>query len=304
MNRRFISPFCVLICVVALGACLLTWWLDRLLPKSSIHSPSGPSRVVSIAPHVTAILFAMDAGDCVAGVSDYCLLPPNVNRPRCGGVVNPNFERIIALRPQWLFLMGEMDRLRRFAMARGIEPEAINVQRYADLVRETRRMGRRLHREATAEKLIRQMESRLETVRRNARDLPTCRTLLLIERENGSLRHMIAVGGASFLSEMLELAGGQNIFQDNKQAYFQLSRESLLVARPDIIFELRFHQATGDDLKKQLREDWQAEPSLPAVKNHRLVAGVNPAFTIPGPGMIDTAEWFQKTLKDFFPPCP
>ncbi len=288
------------------GVCALTVWLDRLShPAPSL--PSKPLRVVSMSPHVTEMIFVLGAADCLVGISDYCHLPegsgPNASAPeplpRCGGLLNPNFERILALRPNLICLLGRMDRVQQFANDHGIRAVSFNVDSFSDLVREIHHAGDLVDAKAAANRLVRQLEERLSVVRKHGEKLPRYRTLLLLGREPGGLTRMMSVSNASFLGEMLEAAHGENIFALQKQAYFPASRESIVALQPEVIFELREGAQLAAGQEELLRQDWKCEPSLPAVRHNRILVVTNEKITIPGPGMVEVAEFFQEHLQKF-----
>lgn len=258
-----------------------------------------PRRIISLSPNVTRIILDLGATNRLVGVSDYCDLPPGVALPRCGGTLNPNFERILRLQPDLIFLLGRMERVQQFAEGHGMRAIAAGVDSFADLTRAITLVGDTLGCSARATDLNARLRERLERVRRQAEKLPRFRCLVLLDRERGSLKRMMSVGRTSYLSEMLRAAGGVNVFDEQGQPYFTASRESIVALRPEVIFELQPGTHLDDAQARQLRDDWNTEPTIPAVKTGRIVVTADDFMTVPGPQMVEAAEWFQARLRHF-----
>ncbi len=261
--------------------------------------PPPPPRVVSMSPNVTEIILALGASHRLVGVSDYCALPPGLALPRCGGALNPNFERLLVLRPNLIFVLGKMERVQQFAEEHDMRVLPLGVDSFADLGRAITRVGGELGIPGRAADLNARLKKRLERVREQAERLPKFRCLILVNRARGSLKRMMSVGGVSYLSEMLRAAGGVNVFDEQKQPYFTASQESIVSLRPDVIFELEPGIKWDDLQKRQFRDDWNAEPAIPAVERGRIAVSTDEFLVIPGPRMVEAAEWFQARLRQF-----
>jgi iron complex transport system substrate-binding protein len=110
--------------------------------------------------------------------------------------------------------------------------------------------------------------------------------MLVFGREPSSLRNIEASGGYGFLHDMLETAGGVNVFADIKRQSVQASTEMILARGPEVIIELRYGDGAGSDSGPRALEVWKALPSLPAVRNHRLYILVGDEFVVPGPRVV------------------
>lgn len=274
------------------------------LPKDGnqddFPTTTAPSaiRVIALSPNITEIVVALGARDRLVGVSDFCQAHlPVGDLPRCGAAVNPNFERILALHPDLLFFLGRMENLQRFCADRGIRAISVNIDGTAALRTETTLLGKELGVEKAAAALLGNLDRRLAAVRSAARGKARPRCLVLLGRETGGLRRMMSVGGASFLSEMLATAGGDNVFADQPQPYFTPSREAILVARPEVILELRPGEKLSDTDRASILADWKAETTIPAAAHGRIAVLTEDFLVIPGPRMVDIAELLQSTLR-------
>jgi iron complex transport system substrate-binding protein len=124
---------------------------------------------------------------------------------------------------------------------------------------------------------------------------PPKRVLLLFGRAHGGLSGLATVGPGTFLDDMLHIAGGTNIFADAKGAYPQVSKESLLVRKPEVILEVN-PGGLEEKTIALLRADWQEFADLPAVRNDRVHYLTNDFLLIPGPRVGLIAEEFAKAI--------
>jgi iron complex transport system substrate-binding protein len=298
MKRNFNLSFPWLLVLLSV---FLSGIFGALLKKDNVVTPIGNNvqRVVSLTPNVTEIIFSIKAEDSLVGISDYCTPPDKFNNlPRCGGLLNPNFERILALHPTIIFLLGQMDRMTQFSQTNRIKPVSVYIDSFGDLVRETENVGKLLNKSDAAIKLISDLKLRLENIRKSSAQIPRLRCLILIGREEGSLRRLSAIGGSSYISEMLEIAGGENIFASQKQGYFYASLESIQALQPEVIFDLRPNMPLTQLEKESIQKDWDVVENLPAVQKKRIVVANENFYTVPGPRMPEIAEAFQTYLKE------
>jgi iron complex transport system substrate-binding protein len=136
----------------------------------------------------------------------------------------------------------------------------------------------------------------LEAVRERVRGRVRPRTALVFEREPGVLRGMYASGGIGFMHDLLELAGGTNVFADVKRQSLQLSAETLLARQPDMIIEL--HPAAGWSaaIASRERDVWKALGSLPAVRTGRVHLLADDRLAVPGPRVAESAAILADVL--------
>ena len=118
----------------------------------------------------------------------------------------------------------------------------------------------------------------------------------MFERDPASLRNVYASGGYGFLHDMLEIAGGRNVFADVKQQAVQASTEMLIASKPDVIIELLYGDSLKNaDIAKELRA-WDALASVPAVRSHRISALTGDEFVVPGPRVVDATRKLARAL--------
>ena len=121
-------------------------------------------------------------------------------------------------------------------------------------------------------------------------------TLLVFERDPAALRNVFASGGYGFLHDMLEIAGGRNVFAEVKRQAVQASTEMLIASRPDVIIELLYGDSLKNlDIAKELRV-WDALGSVPAVRSRRISALTGDEFVVPGPRVVDATRKLARAL--------
>jgi len=261
--------------------------------------PSGPppARIVSLIPATTEILFAMGAGNRLVGAGNYDRFPPEVDKlPRVGGLLDPDTERILALRPDLVILYATQSDLRARLDRASVPYYSYEHRAMPDIMQTIRAIGARIGAAESAERVAAGMEQSLADIRRAVAGRPRLKTMLIFGREPGTLRGVLASGGYGFLSDLLDVAGSENAFADIKQQSVQASTEMLLARRPDAIVELRY----GDDRRAvnidQELSVWKTLPSIPAVRNHRLHLLVGDEFVVPGPRIVNAARRLAEAL--------
>ena len=255
---------------------------------------SAPHRIVSLVPSLTETLFAIGAGADVVGVGTFDSYPPQVKSlPRVGGLVDPNTERILSLRPDLVVTYGSQAELEAVLRKAGIRTFSYRHGGIANVLDAIRELGRETGHESQARAVAGAIEQRLAAVRAKVKGRPRPRTLLVIDRQPRTLREIYVSGGRGFLHEMLEIAGGTNVFADAERESVQPSTETLLTRAPDVILEVR---ASPPANPKAERAVWTTLPSLPAVKTGRLLMLSGDYLVEPGPRMAQGVEAMARAL--------
>jgi iron complex transport system substrate-binding protein len=268
-----------------------------LLPMVRAQAPPHPQRIISIVPALTEMLFAMGAGDAVVGVSSYDHFPAAVEtRARVGALVDPDYERILSLRPDLVVVYGtQRDLITRLEQAH-LPMFSYAHAGLADITATMRALGARVGHQAEAEARATEIDRSLADIRRRVAGDPKPKTLLVFGREAGTLRGIYASAGVGFLHDMLEVAGGIDVFADVKRESIQASVEQILARAPEVILEVRVGGGlTPDRLPEELRS-WRGLPSVPAVRTGRLFLLTDDVLVIPGPRVVDATLLIAKAL--------
>jgi cobalamin transport system substrate-binding protein len=270
-------------------------WAAALVACAAIAVQAQARRVISIIPATTEMLFAIGAGDRVVAVGSYDRFPPEVEAlPRVGALLDPNVERILSLKPDLVVLYGTQTDLRTQLERAGVPFFPYVHRGLPDITETIRTLGRRVGVEGEANALASRIESQIAAVRARVEKADRPKTLLVFGREPGTLRNIDASGGVGFLHDMLEAAGGTDALADAKQQSVMLSTELVLARAPEVIIELRY--ARGDGAGAADLKAWDALPSVPAVRNHRVFLLQGEEFVVPGPRVAAAIERLARTL--------
>ena len=243
---------------------------ERSAPPQS--SGSGAARrVVSLVPNVTEMLFAVGAGSQVVGVSSYDDFPPETRAlPRVGALLDPDTERILSLRPDLVVVYGSQSELEGQFTRAGIRVYPYRHAGIDSIVQAIRDLARLTGHQAEGDRVVRQVQSQLDAVGMRVRGRRRPRTMLVIGRDAGALRGVYVSGGIGFLHELLDIAGGADVFGDIKQEALQPSNETMIVRAPDVIIELHPGEQPAADALQKERVVWNLLASVPAVRTGRV----------------------------------
>jgi iron complex transport system substrate-binding protein len=287
-------------------------WLAILLLATSIRGGASgaptlqtprppaarpPQRIVSLIPAVTEMIYAIGDGARIAAVSNYDHFPAEVAAlPKVGGLLDPSVERILAIKPDLVIVYATQKELIERLDRAKIPYFTYQHKALADIMTTIRSLGARIGSAAKADALASGMDRALEEIRAKTAGLPHPATLLVFERDRASLRNVFASGGYGFLHDMLEIAGGRNVFASVKQQAVQASTEMLISSKPDVIVELVYGESLKNaDLARELRA-WDALASVPAVRSGRISALTGDEFVVPGPRVVGATRTLAATL--------
>ncbi|MGB5406030.1 MAG: cobalamin-binding protein [Thiogranum sp.] len=254
---------------IAASCCLLGWPLavnalqvtDDIGKKISLDKPA--QRIVSLAPHLTELLFAAGAGDAVVGVVSYSDYPPEAaQRPHVGDAQNLDVELIVSLQPDLVVAWKsgnptpQLEQLTRF----GIPVFYSEPRRLEDIATNLERLGLLA---GSDEPALAAAEKFRAGTRR------------LVERYSGAepvrvfyeIWHqpLMTVGGKHLISQIIRVCGGENIFANLTALAAAVEREAVLMADPEVIIASGITQQRPSWL-----DQWLEWPQLYAVKHKHL----------------------------------
>jgi iron complex transport system substrate-binding protein len=282
--------------LIACGVGLVRSSSADVTPQTSTPRASpDKTRIVSLVPALTEMLFAIGAGSQVVGVGSFDSFPPDITSlPRVGALLDPDTERILSLRPTLVAIYGSQTELQTQLTRAGIHAYPYRHGGIATVLQTMRELGDRTGRRAQADRLVRDLQARLDAVRAKVRGRPRPRVLLVIGRQPKTLREIYVSGGRVFLHEMLDASGGRNAFADVARESLQPSHETLLARAPDVIVELQVEgmfESSDDD-----RAVWSGLASIPAVRNRRVHVLKGQYLVVPGPRFIQATETLARTI--------
>jgi cobalamin transport system substrate-binding protein len=260
-----------------------------LLTIATARVASCADRIVSLVPSVTETLFALGVGDQVVGVSSYDDYPPDVKKlPKVGSFLTPNLEAIAALRPTIVIGRGISSNQREIRALRAIGYEILMIEddSLPQIEQSIRLIGTRVGKSQQANAIIAGIEANVNDVRTRVHPFPARRTLMLVGHQP-----IVAVGPGTFLDDLFKIAGAENIADAAAQQWPQLSMEFIVAMRPEVIIDGQM----GSDPESPT-QFWDAYPTIPAVRNRRVVGYPEDPTLHPGPRVGTTLEMIAKLI--------
>jgi iron complex transport system substrate-binding protein len=243
----------------------------------NIQVPAQPQRIVSLAPSVTEILFALGAGDRVAGVTSYCDYPPEARqRPTVGDTLKPSAEKIIALKADLAIIStsSQVEASVQKLEELGIPVYVSNPRSIDGVLESIDKIGELVGARDRAHKLSDELRSRLAAVEARVAGTAHPSVFVILGTEP-----LITAGALSFINDLINRAGARSISAGDKGDYPQYSIEAVVARQPEIIFL----QAGGNELPARLRE-------TPAARSNRVYHIDDDLLLRPGPRIVDGLE--------------
>lgn len=282
------KKFCLSVVAVLLALLALQYFRGESV-QVSLDQDGPRLRLVSLAPSLTEVLFELGCGNGVVGVTSYCTYPPEaLKREKVGAFVDPNFEKIVSLRPDLVLAerwptSKTVSRLRQLGVrvVETISPHSI--REIPQLILE---VGAAVGKAEQARALVRKVEERLEEIRLRGSRFPH-RPRVYVEIDLPSW----TVGARSFITDALFLCGARNVFADLERPSFQVSREQVLEEDPEIILSL---EATASQIAQ--RPGWEG---LSAVRTGHIIDNLDRSLLSHGNHrLLDGMEQLQRKMAE------
>ncbi len=265
------------------------------------HPAKGacPTRIVSLAPSITETLFAIGAGNRVAGVTRFCVYPPEVKtKPNVGGFLDPNYEAIVALKPDLVVLLPSHGQSESYLKGLGLRVLSVKNEPVEEIFRTIATLGTVCGASKTADSLAASLRDRMRVVSERTYSLPKTRVLVSAGRTagTGSLGSVYAAGPGTYYDEIITLAGGENAYRGRAIAYPELSAEAVIRLDPEVIIDLVPDLGSRGLTAEKVRDDWKTLLEVRAVKNGRVHVLTGDYTTVPGPRFILLLEDLARIL--------
>ncbi|HEY2853163.1 MAG TPA: helical backbone metal receptor [Gemmatimonadaceae bacterium] len=239
-----------------------TWGAVRDDYGEVVRLAAPPQRIVSLNPATTELLFALGAGPRVVGRTQYDLWPDSARLvPSVGAGMQPNLEAVLGRRPDLVVMYasgsdrGSAERL----TASGVPTAAFRIDRIADFSRVTLLLGKLLNDTIRARQVVDSVTATLDRVRRATASLPKPTVFMHVWE-----KPLMTIGGGSFLSELVTIAGGENIYGSLPAPSPVVTLEDVLQRDPQIVLVSPRERASI-----VASTQWR---TLPAVRAGRVIA--------------------------------
>ena len=273
-------------CALCLSIAAL--WLFIAFPAEASAPPSNASsrvatRIAALAPSLTELVYAAGAGGKLVAVSSFSDYPLAARAlPQVADYSGINIEALLSLKPDLVLVWGsgtQEKQIERLATL-GIRTERIDIETLADVAKALRRIGELAGTIPLAERAAAQVAARARSLAAQFKSKPLLRVFVEVGRSP-----LLTVNDRHFVSELVRLCGGKNIFADAAQLVFQPSREQLLIEQPDIIL---FGDSRGKEPERT--RNMGLYTGLDAARRGDLVGVTADHLLRPGPRLIDAAE--------------
>jgi len=273
--------------------------LAVLFPGLSARAaPAGArkpaQRIVSLAPSVTEMLFALGLGDRIVGATDHCDFPPEAKKiPRVGGLGRPNIEKLLSLAPD-IVIATDLERkdLAEALRRAGIQVLELKIGDFAELFDAEREIGDAVGEPQQAARQVREMQAQLDAAAKLCAGVPRDRLpRVFIEVWSDPL---ITAGGRSFLDDVVARAGGVNVAHDLEQDYPTINPERVVEWNPDVILLCYMTESQNAATQIAGRIGWGG---IKAVREGRIIADISPdALLRPGPRLVAGVQRLAERL--------
>jgi iron complex transport system substrate-binding protein len=253
--------------------------------------PENPRRIISLAPNITEIIFALNCENRLKGVTLHCDFPIEAKLlPKVGSYVGLDLEKIVSLKPDLCIAIKDgnpkhvSDRLESF----GIPVYAVDPRNLDSVMATILSIGGLLRVDKRADILVKNMHSRIRhVVNLVAGTSHRPRVFFQI-----GAAPIVSVGTQTYIHELIMLSGGINITA-GETPYPRFSREQLIALSPDVVI---ITSMTGSDAFEQVISEWNKWPQIPAVRNKRIYRADADLFDRPSPRLVDGLEALVKLI--------
>ncbi len=266
------------------------------------RSAGQVERVISLSPHITETIYALGMQEKLVAVTDFCRYPPEAaKKTKIGGLLNPNLERILTLKPDLLIGTPAHLELKTKLGSQGMAFLLIPNDRVWDVFKTIDTLGAVLNCARQALALKRQIKDSLHFYAAQARKSMKhpLRAMLVIGRDAPELKNITVAGPATFLSEVWEMAGGKNAFDDLPARYATVNPEAIQTHNPDCIIEFKFRQKWDENKDWENQRQWEKLSTLKAVKSKKIFVLTGDYTLIPGPRIFRLARDFSRIITRF-----
>jgi iron complex transport system substrate-binding protein len=294
------KPWTLLIIAVAFLFCIFgLYWRavsQRTLQLArTLRTKNSPERIVSLAPSLTEILFALGLEDKIVGVTLHCNYPPvAIKKPKIGTFWQPNIEAVIAAKPTLVITLGFeqqrslAERLRRI----GYDCLTVNIEKISELFEAIDKIGTATGKQYEANQLVSGIRKKLNGLAALVSTKDKVRVLWVVQRE--PLR---VAGRDTFVNEMIELAGGENVMGPTIYKYPPIGAEQVIAGGADVIIEPSMTQENPAAQRGKAIQYWNRFENVPAVTNSRIYVINGDIVSRLGPRLYEGVETIAKCLR-------
>jgi iron complex transport system substrate-binding protein len=219
-----------------------------------------PERIISLAPQITEMLYALGLGENIAGVTTFCDYPPEARqKPKIGGMSNPSLEEVVALQPDLVIMStdGNPKEIKPKLHSLGLRTHVIRARRLEELPGAIERLGGAVDALERAEALAGDIRARLDSYEKIGRGVQRRLKVLFVVWPEP----LIVAGGGTVIDDGIRLLGHVNIASDSAINYPKYSIEEVLARAPDVILVGGMGQRDMEGVSAKLLERLESTPA-------------------------------------------
>ena len=266
---------------------------------NSTNSTVGYTRIVSLAPSITEALYALDLGERVVGVTNFCDYPPAAKtKPKVGGIIDTNYEAIMQLQSDLVVLYpvhrDAQERLKEL----DLRTLTVDCRTLDGILESIDIIGKACHVPERSDALLEDIHARMNAIRARTEGLERPTVLISAGRskEGTAVGEVYAAGRGQWYDDIIHIAGGENVFTEDGLPFPTVTGEGLVRLNPDVIIEMAPADASGSRTPEEIAAQWDVLPEITAVRDGRVYVLDGDYTTIPGPRMVRTIEDLARVL--------
>lgn len=286
--RALLSPRVACAGLMVFVVALPCWASRTVVDELGRHVvvPDHPHRVVCLAPSIVDTMYALGAGEDIAGITDFVKYPEEARKKASiGSPLHPSMEVVVSLHPDLVigFQSGQQLEVNQKIAALGIPVFLVGPHGVSGILRSIQSVGDVLNRQSQAEALVLRLQTRIDAVRARTKGLPRTSVFMPLWYDP-----IITIGKGAFITEVIEMAGGRSVTDDLPTEWPSMSLEAVVARAPQTLLLVRGGKMTLELLAGQ--PGWSA---LPAIRE-RKVLYLDDRIDLPSPLAIDALEDLSK----------
>lgn len=256
-------------------------------------------RIISLAPSITEILFALGLGDSVVGVTRYCDYPPQAaERVKVGGYFDINYEAVMTAEPDLVILLKEHEQPRDYLARLDIETLTVDHSNVPGILRSIEEIAKKTNSVTRADEITTELKVRIKRIEQLTAGFERPRVMVAVGRnmETDVAGEVYVSGRDGFYDGLITMAGGVNAYDRSTLKFPALSAEGVARLNPQIILEMAPNM-DDEGLALRILDQWRSIPGVDAVRDERIHLFAEDFAVVPGPRFILLLEWMARVIQ-------
>jgi len=256
------------------------------------------ARIISLAPSATEVLFSLGMGERVAAVTRFDHYPASVDAlPKIGGFLDPNFEQVLGLQPSLVVGLSEQQETLKSLKKLGLETLTLDHRTVSSILESFSVVGKRCAVEKNSREVTSSLNKDIQVISNAVAGKPVLRVMIVVgDSDEAALKNLFISGKDGYFSELLKLAGAENVYQGQTMSMPGVSREGIIRLNPEVIFEIASDPVERQVDAQRILAAWQELSMVSAVRNNRVYILRDNYFSIPGPRFTLVLKKFAELL--------